>query len=117
MTKERLEKLPSLNREIRRTQKRLDRLEESRSKSARHKAALKRTREALDAYLTEAQQEAATLMNYIKTIEDSSTREIFMLRYYDGIRSWQQIAFMVGEHDESYVRKKHSRYLKKEDAA
>mgnify|MGYP004641125787 CR=1 FL=1 len=41
-------------------------------------------------------------------------RELFMLRYVDGVRSWQRIAFLAGEHDESYVRRKHDWYIKKE---
>ena len=36
------------------------------------------------------------------------------LRYVDGVRSWQRIAFLAGEHDESYVRRKHDRYINKE---
>ena len=111
MTKERLEKLASLRREIARTNERLRELKATRATSARYKAIISSTESALENYLAEAESETSALLEYIESIEDRKMRELFMLRYYDGIRSWQRIAFMVGEYDESYIRKKHNSYL------
>ena len=113
MTKERLEKLPALNREIERISRRITALEDKNSKACRSVKALRTAREALESYTEKANEEAAELVQYIETIEDPGVREIFMLRYYDGIRSWQRIAFLVGEHYESYVRRKHNDYLQR----
>ena len=113
MTKERLEKLASLRREITRTNERLRELKATQASSARYKEIISRTETALENYLEEAEWETAALLEYIEKIEDRKMRELFMLRYYDGIRSWQRIAFMVGEYDESYIRKKHNAYLRK----
>lgn len=112
MTKERLKKLSSLNREIERTQKRLDAMAASQTGGKRHDAAVSKAESALEKYHAEAEAEAACLINYIESISDAHLREIFMLRYYDGIRSWQRIAFLAGDHDESYVRRMHDRYLR-----
>lgn len=112
MTKERLKKLSSLNREIERTQKRLDAYANQQNKGKRSKTAISTAESALEKYRAEAKAEAAELMNYIESIPDAHLREIFMLRYYDGIRSWQRIAFLAGDHDESYVRRMHDRYLR-----
>lgn len=49
---------------------------------------------------------------FIEKIPDSQLRSIFALRYVNCL-CWQQVAFSIGEHDESYVRKKHDAYLKK----
>ena len=38
-------------------------------------------------------------------------RLILSLRYINGL-SWQQVAFSIGEYDESYPRKKHNKFLK-----
>ena len=112
MTKERLSKLSTLKREVQRTKKRLAELKDAASPNVQSKEAIKHAERALEEYLTESSSEAQALLEYIKSIDDTSLREIFMLRYYDGVRSWQRIAFMIGEYDESYVRKKHDRFLK-----
>ena len=106
--KERLGALPALRREVTRTKRRLALLRERQKQSQGEEMDLAfiMTEAALRRYLTEAQEEEAALLRYIHSIEDASTRELFMLRYYDGIRSWQRIAFLAGEHDESYVRRK-----------
>ena len=70
-------------------------------------------RRALEKYLADAENEAKLLLDYINSIEDFSVKEIFMLRYYDGVRPWQKVAFMAGEYDESYVRRKHNKQLRK----
>lgn len=116
MTAEKLSTLPSLRREISRTKRRLAdmarQLEKAKGDMALE-AAIAAERALLEGYLLSAKREEAELISYIKSIDDAEVREIFMLRYFDGIRSWQRIAFHVGEHDESYVRRKHSKYLKK----
>ena len=116
VTKERLEKLCGLKREIARTKLRIARLENELTREnieADLYAETKRTRDALRAYLISAQKEETHLIEYINSIPDSDIRELFMLRYVDGIRSWQRIAFLAGEHDESFVRRRHNAYLRK----
>ena len=110
MTKEKLSSLRTLRREITRTKQRIANLE--RQYGERSLAVVK-TCEALENYLAIAHAEEAEIIGYISSIEDAQTRELFMLRYYDCVSSWQRIAFMAGEHDESYVRRKHDAYLKK----
>ena len=52
---------------------------------------------------------------FIDGINDSLTRRIFEYRYITGNKrlSWQAIAFKIGEHDESYPRRKHNNFIKK----
>lgn len=48
---------------------------------------------------------------FISEIPDSLTRQIFQLRYIDGL-TWQRIAFKIGKYEESYPRKLiHDKYL------
>ncbi|MBN7773172.1 hypothetical protein [Clostridium aminobutyricum] len=56
-------------------------------------------------------QEIKRLNQFINTIDDSQLRQIFSLRYINGL-TWQQIAFAIGESDESYPRRKHNTFLK-----
>lgn len=51
------------------------------------------------------------LYRYIQDVEGTEMRQILTLRYINGM-SWQQIAFKIGEQDESYPRRKHNRFLK-----
>lgn len=51
------------------------------------------------------------LNSFIANINDSQMRQILSLRYINGL-SWQQVAFTMGEKDESYPRRKHDRFLK-----
>lgn len=51
------------------------------------------------------------LMTYINGIEDSEMRQIMTHRYIEG-KTWQQVAFAMGETDESYPRRKHNIFLK-----
>lgn len=115
VTKERLSRLSSLRREVTRTKRRLAELAAQREKqqSCAAEAAYTAACGALERYLCEIHTEEVALLGYIQKIEDAELRELFMLRYYDGIRSWQRIAFLAGEHDESYVRRKHNAYLKR----
>ena len=50
------------------------------------------------------------LIRFINTIDDSLIRQIMQLRYIQG-KTWQQIAFAVGETDEQYPRRKHNTFL------
>lgn len=114
-TEERLAAIPSLRREITRTKRRLAELRRRAEGggAAELETAIAATRAELEGYLLHAQREEAEMLGYIRSIEDTTLREIFMLRYYDGVRPWQKIAFMVGEYDESLVRKRAKAYFKK----
>lgn len=120
MDKARLKRLVGLRREITRTRQRIaaaeNRLKQAAddAEAAALRALLADKRDALMDYLRAAEAEEALLIRYIEEIPDSDVRELFMLRYVDGVRSWQRIAFLAGEHDESYVRRKHDWYIKKE---
>lgn len=120
MDKARLTRLAGLRREITRTKKRIAVIERRLAATETEDAAalalrvaLCDKRDALMHYLHAAAREEALLIRYIEAIPDSDVRELFMLRYVDGVRSWQRIAFLVGEYDESYVRRKHNRYIRK----
>ena len=56
------------------------------------------------------------LNRYINGIEDAQMRMILSLRYVNGL-SWQQVAFAIGESDESYPRRKHNEFLRKSESA
>ena len=56
------------------------------------------------------------LMQYINSVDDSLMRQILTLRYVNGL-SWQQVAFAIGESDESYPRRKHNEFLRKSESA
>lgn len=56
------------------------------------------------------------LMRYINSVDDSLMRQILTLRYVNGL-SWQQVAFSIGESDESYPRRKHNEFLRKSESA
>ena len=117
MTKEKLSRLCALRREITRTKRRLSRLADRKTGDTEALAFAKaQTTAALEAYRLKAQTEAAELIGYINSIGDAGIRELFMLRYVDGIRSWQRIAFLAGEHDESYVRRRHNAFLRAQNA-
>lgn len=74
-------------------------------------AAIADSRAIIEAMVKQSIHEYNRLVRYISGIRDSLMRQIFTLRYIDG-KTWQQIAFEVGETDESYVRRKHNYYLK-----
>lgn len=50
---------------------------------------------------------------FIGEIEDSELRQIFEMRYIDGM-TWQRVAEEMGEGGEQYPRKKHDRYLERQ---
>ncbi len=56
------------------------------------------------------------LNRYIASIEDAQMRMILSFRYVNGL-SWQQVAFHIGESDESYPRRKHNEFLRKSQLA
>lgn len=112
VTKSRLDNLRVLKREIERTKERLDLLKKAPKSTKESERKIRFIENALKGYLKDAEDEAVKLIEYIERIPDPKTKEIFMLRYYDGIRSWQKIAFRAGDHDESYVRRLHNAYLK-----
>lgn len=59
-----------------------------------------------------AEVEAHEIIEWIKAIEDSKTRQVFYLRYIKGF-AWQQVAYEIDETDEQYPRKViHDKYLK-----
>ena len=45
--------------------------------------------------LTRIQQEQLRLMTYINTVEDSLTRQIYILRFVGGL-TWEQVAARIG---------------------
>lgn len=69
----------------------------------------------LEEFLLERQkqsiEEQKKIEEFIKGIPSPSMRNIFGYRYINHL-TWQQIAFKVGEYDESGVRKKHDNFLK-----
>ena len=55
------------------------------------------------------------LLRYISTIDDSQTRQIFMLHFVDGL-GWRQVAFsMGGGNTEETVKKICYRFIKKQN--
>lgn len=128
MTKEELSQLYYLNREIEWEQKRLRELETVAAGSsikvtglpqiaggtgaaARYEAEIAALKVLIEENVKRCFLEVSRLNRYIQGIEDSRMRMILSLRYINGL-TWQQVAFHIGESDESYVRKKHNRFLK-----
>lgn len=67
------------------------------------------------AKITQCLHERARLERYIAEIPDSLTRQIFQLRFINGL-TWVQIAFSVGGgNTEEGVRKRVYRYLEQEN--
>ena len=133
MTLKELSQLYYLNREIERDQERLEKLRASASapgapnydgmpKSPSFENRLERyIAEIVDleaiirAKITQCLHERARLERYIVEIPDSLTRQIFQLRFINGL-TWVQIAFSVGGgNTEEGVRKRVYRYLEQEN--
>ena len=69
----------------------------------------------IQAKITQCLHERARLERYIAEIPDSLTRQIFQLRFINGL-TWVQIAFSVGGgNTEEGVRKRVYRYLEQEN--
>lgn len=63
--------------------------------------------------LENKKEKVEKIENFINNIPDDQTRYVYQLRYYNQL-TFQQIAFKIGKHNESYPRKNvHDKYLKK----
>lgn len=128
MTVKELSQLYHLNREIERDQERLERLVlRAEGLSAMNSSGMPRgssgnvqekyMAEIIDLRaIIEAKQdlcihERNRLMRWICEIPDSVLREIFTLRFVDGL-SWYQVAIEIGGNTESSVKMACYRYLK-----
>ena len=56
-------------------------------------------------------EECAYIEKWLDTVEDSLIRRIVRWKYIEG-KTWQQVAFRIGKHDEQYPRKKIDKFLK-----
>lgn len=129
MTTKELSQLYHLNREIERDQKRLQELEAAASSCAinitgmprapgttdkvgKYAAEIADLRGIIDANIKRCFYELNRLNRYISSIEDSHIRQIFQLRYVNGL-SWQEVADCMGGNNTAVgVRVAHYRYLK-----
>lgn len=61
------------------------------------------------------EQEKEEIEDFVYSIEDSQTRRIFEYRYLLGSHkyTWQRIATIIGENDESYPRRVVKRFFEK----
>lgn len=133
MTLKELSQLYYLNREIERDQERLEKLRASASapgapnydgmpkspsfenRLERYIAEIVDLEAIIQAKITQCLHERARLERYIVEIPDSLTRQIFQLRFINGL-TWVQIAFCVGGgNTEEGVRKRVYRYLEQEN--
>lgn len=133
MTLKELSQLYYLNREIERDQERLEKLRASASapgapnydgmlkspsfenRLERYIAEIVDLEAIIQAKITQCLHERARLERYIAEIPDSLTRQIFQLRFINGL-TWVQIAFSVGGgNTEEGVRKRVYRYLEQEN--
>lgn len=73
-------------------------------------------RDLIDLKVRQSVVEYNRLIRYIASVEDAQMRMILSLRYVNGL-SWQQVAFRMGETDESYPRRKHNIFLRKSEPA
>ncbi|MBW7573902.1 hypothetical protein [Caproiciproducens faecalis] len=73
----------------------------------------KREKIALDLAERERQclDEYDRINSFVSTVQDSEMRQILTLYYLKGL-TWQQVAFKIGENDESYPRRKCTQFLK-----
>jgi len=128
MTKKELSQLYYLNREIEEQQRRLVELEAGAisynatitgmpkahgvsDKIAKYAVEISDLKALLDLNLKKCFYELNRLNRYINNVDDSEMRMILSLRYINGL-TWLQIAFSIGETDESYPRRKHNKFLK-----
>lgn len=133
MTLKELSQLYYLNREIERDQERLEKLRASASapgapnydgmpkspsfenRLERYSAEIVDLEAIIQAKITQCLHERARLERYIAEIPGSLTRQIFQLRFINGL-TWVQIAFSVGGgNTEEGVRKRVYRYLEQEN--
>lgn len=65
------------------------------------------------AQLERYRQEEAEVREFVESIQDPLTRQVFQLRVYQGL-SWPRIAKTIGERDECYPRKHiYEKFLRK----
>lgn len=133
MTLKELSQLYYLNREIERDQERLEKLRARASapgapnydgmpkspsfenRLERYIAEIVDLEVIIQAKITQCLHERARLERYIAEIPDSLTRQIFQLRFINGL-TWVQIAFSVGGgNTEEGVRKRVYRHLEQEN--
>lgn len=133
MTLKELSQLYYLNREIEQDQERLEKLRASASapgapnydgmpkspsfenRLERYIAEIVDLEAIIQAKITQCLHERNRLERYIAEIPDSLTRQIFQLRFINGL-TWVQIAFSVGGgNTEEGVRKRVYRYLEQEN--
>lgn len=63
--------------------------------------------------LDKKQDKLQKIEKFIDDIADDTARMVFRLKYMEG-KTFQQIAFKIGKHDESYPRQYiHNKFLKK----
>lgn len=133
MTLKELSQLYYLNREIERDQERLEKLRASASapgapnydgmpkspsfenRLERYIAEIVDLEAIIQAKITQCLHERNRLERYIAEIPDSLTRQIFQLRFINGL-TWVQIAFSVGGgNTKEGVRKRVYRHLEPEN--
>lgn len=133
MTKKELSQLYWLNREIAEEKRKLAELEVAAAGSTAKITGLPHVtgahdkigdlailiaeqRDLIDLKVRQSVIEYNRLNRYINGIEDAQMRMILSMRYVNGL-SWQQVAFSIGESDESYPRRKHNEFLRKSESA
>lgn len=50
-------------------------------------------------------KETIRIEQFINSVNDSKMRQIIILKYLEG-KTWQQVAFAIGEYDEQYPRRR-----------
>lgn len=133
MTKKELSQLYWLNREIEEEKRKLRELEAASTSGTAKITGLPHVsgahdkigdmailiaeqRDLIDLKVRQSVIEYNRLNRYIAGVEDAQMRMILSLRYVNGL-SWQQVAFAIGETDESYPRRKHNDFLKNSEVA
>lgn len=128
VTKKELSQLYDLNREIEQQQRSLQELESAlqgkpakisgiplnfnlREEAPDCQSDIADLRELISINIAKCWYELKKINKFIDSVEDSKMRQILRLRYINGL-TWQQIAFSIGEYDESYPRQKHNAFLK-----
>lgn len=133
MTKKELSQLYYLNREIERDKERLDRLRMLASNPSgpnltgmpsggsfdnrleRLCAEIIDLEAIISAKVTQCVHERNRLERYIADIPDSFIRQIFQLRFVNGL-NWQQVAASIGNNTADSVRMACNRYIAKTNA-
>ena len=118
MNKNKFSKLYFLNREIEKLQKTIADLNYSikfveRYSDEEKKNFIKKEKELSDILFLKQKQciiEQNKLESFIQQIPQSVIRLIFAYRYINGL-TFKEIASLIGNCDESYVRKKHNLFL------